>query len=262
MRVYLELAKRSFRQVLTYRGATLAGLFTNSIFGVIIASIFLGFYASSGSADVRGWSAQQTLTFTWINQSLLMVVYMWGWWEIARSIQTGSIVIDFLKPVNFLSYWMSRDLGRAAAHFLVRGLPTFLIGNLLYDLLPPRSLANGAAFLLSIVFAVTVSFTLRFLLNISGFWVIDHRGINYVAMATLNLLSGLLIPLAFFPDPVLTIVNLLPFRAILMIPGEIYLGQIDIWEGLGVQIFWTLALIAISAWVLSLGERKVVVQGG
>ncbi|MGI8484147.1 MAG: ABC transporter permease [Thermomicrobiales bacterium] len=262
VRVYLELAKRSFRQVLTYRGATLAGLFTNSIFGVIIASIFLGFYASSGSGDVRGWSAQQTLTFTWINQSLLMVVYMWGWWEIARSIQTGSIVMDFLKPVNFLSYWMSRDLGRAAAHFLVRGLPTFLIGNLLYDLLPPRSFANGAAFLLSIVFAVTVSFTLRFLLNISGFWVIDHRGINYVAMAMLNLLSGLLIPLAFFPDPVLTIVNLLPCRAILMIPNEIYLGQIDIWEGLGVQIFWTLALIAISAWVLSLGERKVVVQRG
>ncbi|MGI8404690.1 MAG: ABC transporter permease [Thermomicrobiales bacterium] len=262
MRVYWELGVRSFRQVLTYRGATIAGVFTNSIFGVIIASIFLGFYASSGTADVRGWSAQQTLTLTWINQSLLMVVYMWGWWEVARSIQTGSIVMDFLKPVNFLSYWMSRDLGRATAHFLVRFIPTFIIGNLLYDLLPPRSFANGAAFLFSIVFAVTVSFTLRFLLNISGFWVIDHRGINYVAMATLNLLSGFMIPLAFFPDPVLRVINLLPFRAIMMIPGEIYLGQIGIWQGLGIQLFWTLVLIAVSAWVFSFGERKVVVQGG
>jgi len=262
VRVYLELGIRSFRQVLTYRGATLAGLFTNSIFGVILASIFLGFYASTGGADVRGWSQSQTLTLTWLNQSMLMVVYMWGWWEVARSIQTGSIAMDFLKPVNFVSYWLSRDLGRALAHLLVRGLPTFIIGNLLYDLLPPQSAANAIAFLPSVAFAVVVSFAFRFLLNITGFWVIDHRGINYVAMATLNLLSGFMIPLAFLPDPVLAVVNLLPFRAIIMIPGEIYLGQIPIWEGIGIQLFWSVAMLAASAWLLSLGERKVVVQGG
>lgn len=262
MRVYFELGRRSFRQVLAYRGATLAGIFTNAIFGVILSSIFLGFYASSSTTDVRGWTQSQTLTLTRINQSLLMVVYLWGWWEIARSIQTGSIAMDFLKPTNFFGFWLSRDLGRATAHVLVRLLPTFIIGNLLYDLLPPSSLANSAAFIFSIALAVIVSFGFRFLLNVSGFWVIDHRGINYIAIAMLNLLSGFMIPLAFFPDPVLRVIDLLPFRAIIMIPGEIYLGKIPIWQGLGIQLFWSVTLIAASNKLLSLGERRVMVQGG
>jgi len=262
MRIYRELALRSFRQVLTYRGATLAGLFTNAIFGVIIASVFIGYYGAVDGAAVRGWSEQQTITLMWISQSILMVMYLWGWWEIARTIQTGAVAMDMLKPVNFVGYWLSRDLGRAAAQMIVRFVPTFIIGNLLYSLLAPASIANAVAFFASIALGVVVSFGWRFLLNISGFWLVDHRGINYVAMAAINILSGLLIPLAFLPDPILAVVNLLPFRAIVMIPGEIYLGQIPIAEGLAIQVFWSVALLLLGGWVFSLGEKKVVVQGG
>jgi len=262
MRIYLELAVRSFRQVLTYRGATLAGLFTNAIFGVIIASVFIGYYDAVDGGAVRGWTEQQTLTLMWINQSILMVMFVWGWWEIARTIQTGAIAVDMLKPVNFIGYWLSRDLGRAAAQMIVRFVPTFTIGNLLYSLLAPASAANAVAFLVSLALGVVVSFGWRFLLNISGFWLVDHRGINYVALAAINILSGLLIPLAFLPDPILAVVNLLPFRAIVMIPGQIYLGQISVVEGLAIQAFWSVALLAIGGWVFSLGEKKVVVQGG
>jgi ABC-2 type transport system permease protein len=262
MRIYRELAVRSFRQVLTYRGATLAGLFTNAIFGVIIASVFIGYYGAVDGAAVRGWSEQQTITLMWISQSILMVMYLWGWWEIARTIQTGAVAMDMLKPVNFVGYWLSRDLGRAAAQMIVRFVPTFIIGNLLYSLLRPASVANAVAFFASIALGVVVSFGWRFLLNISGFWLVDHRGINYVAMAAINILSGLLIPLAFLPDPILAVVNLLPFRAIVMIPGEIYLGQIPIAEGLAIQVFWSVALLLLGGWVFSMGEKKVVVQGG
>lgn len=262
MRIYRELAVRSFRQVLTYRGATLAGLFTNAIFGVIIASVFIGYYGAVDGTAVRGWSEQQTITLMWISQSILMVMYLWGWWEIARTIQTGAVAMDMLKPVNFVGYWLSRDLGRAAAQMIVRFVPTFIIGNLLYSLLAPASIANAVAFFASIALGVVVSFGWRFLLNISGFWLVDHRGINYLAMAAINILSGLLIPLAFLPDPILAVVNLLPFRAIVMIPGEIYLGQIPIAEGLAIQAFWSVALLLLGSWVFSLGEKKVVVQGG
>ncbi|MGC4106406.1 MAG: ABC-2 family transporter protein [Thermomicrobiales bacterium] len=262
MRIYLELAVRSFRQVLTYRGATLAGLFTNAIFGVIIASTFIGFYGAVDGGSVRGWSEQQTLTLMWISQSILMVMFVWGWWKISRTIQTGAIAMDMLKPVNFIGYWLARDLGRAAAQMIVRFVPTFIIGNLLYNLLAPPSLANGLAFGMSLALGVVVSFGWRFLLNTTSFWLVDHRGINYLALAAMNILSGLLIPLAFLPDPILTVVNLLPLRAIVMIPGQIYLGQIPIAEGLAIQLFWAVVLLLLGSWVLSRGEKKVVVQGG
>ena len=37
-----------------------------------------------GMTAVEGWSRDQTITLVWINQSLLMVVYLWGWWEVTR----------------------------------------------------------------------------------------------------------------------------------------------------------------------------------
>ncbi len=263
MRLYLELARRSFQQTLTYRGAALAGIFTNGVFGIMIASVFLALYQSqSGDDAVQGWTRDQTITLVWINQSMLMTVYMWGWWEVTRNIQSGAIVTELLKPYDYFTYWLSRDLGRALAHFLIRGIPTFLIGVIAFDILAPESWTRGVAFLLSVALSVTVSFCLRFMANLTGFWVLDYRGIAAMFAAVMNVLSGMLAPLAFLPDPVRIVANALPFRAVIMTPNEVYLGQVAIWQGLGFQLLWIALLVLGARWLMSKGERQLVVQGG
>lgn len=265
MTLYTELAKRAFRQQFAYRGATLAGIFTNGIFGILIASIFLALYQSQGNGgttSVEGWSRDQTITLVWINQSLLMVVYMWGWWEITRTIQSGAIATELLKPYNYFSYWLARDLGRALAHVITRGVPTFIIGFVLFDLLLPANAWRLVGFLISIPLAVTVSFCLRFTINLAGFWVTDHRGLASMYMATINVLSGMLAPIAFLPGPLRDAALVLPFRAVIMTPNDIYLGQVPIWQGLGLQLGWIIVLTVFAKWVLSIGERQLVVQGG
>jgi ABC-2 type transport system permease protein len=262
--LYLELARRSFQQTLTYRGATLAGIFTNGIFGVMIASVFLALYRSQGpdSGTVAGWTETQTITLVWINQSLLMTVFLWGWWEVTRNIQSGAIVSELLKPFDYFTYWLSRDLGRALAHMLVRGVPTFLVGVILFDVLMPETWQRFAAFLVSVVLAVIVSFCLRFLVNLAGFWVLDYRGLNMMFAAVINVLSGMLAPLAFLPGPLRDVANVLPFRGVIMTPNEVYLGQVPIWQGLGFQVLWICILVLASRWLMSIGERQLVVQGG
>ncbi|CAN5758469.1 hypothetical protein BH20CHL3_BH20CHL3_07460 [soil metagenome] len=265
MRLYLELGRRSFQQQLAYRGATLAGIFVNGIFGIMFASVFLALFASqaSGGSDrVQGWSRDQTVTMVWISQSLLMTVYLWGWWEVTRNIQSGAIVSELLKPYDYFSYWLSRDLGRALAHSLIRGVPTFAIGVILFDIMLPETWVRFVAFLMSIVLAVVVSFCLRFMVNLAGFWVLDFRGIASIFTAVFNVLSGMLAPLAFLPGPVRLVADVLPFKAVIMTPNEVYLGQIPIWEGLGFQVMWIAVLVVVARWIMSIGERQLVVQGG
>ncbi len=265
VRLYLELARRSFQQQFAYRGATLAGIFVNGIFGIMIASVFLALYnsqSSGGMDDVQGWSKDQTITLVWINQSLLMTVYLWGWCGVTHNIQSGAIVNELLKPYDYFCYWLSRDLGRALAHSLIRGVPTFLTGIALFDVLAPETSARFVAFLVSIVLAVIVSFCLRFIVNLAGFWVLDYRGIAAMFTAVLNVLSGMLAPLAFLPDPVRIVADVLPFKAVIMTPNEVYLGQVPIWQGLGFQILWIGALVAIARKLMAIGERQLVVQGG
>ena len=52
MRLYIELARRSFQQTITYRAATLAGIFVNGIFGIMVASVYLALYASQGDGGM------------------------------------------------------------------------------------------------------------------------------------------------------------------------------------------------------------------
>jgi ABC-2 type transport system permease protein len=263
MRIYLELARLAFQQQFAYRAAALAGLFTNSIFGALLASVYVGLYSSQADgASVGGFTVTQTVTYVWIGQSLIAPVYLWGWWEIIQSIRTGAVVTDMLRPTNYFTYWLSRDAGRAAAHTLLRLIPTLLVGALLFDLVYPDSPARGLGFIASLPLAVLVSFCFRFMTNLWGFWILDHRGIAGFSMVAIGVLSGHLLPISWYPDPIRDAINLLPFRAIVMTPVEIWLGQVSIAEGLALQVFWSVVMIAAAQALQSVAERKVVVQGG
>lgn len=263
MRIYLELASRSFAQQFIYRAATIAGLFTNGIFGIFLASIYLALYQSrEDGAVVNGFDVQQAITFVWIGQALIMPVNLWGWWRISETIQSGQIVMDLLKPMNYFVYWLSQDLGRAAAQCLLRMAPTLVIGALFFELRWPAGPWRWAAFLLSVVGAVITSFGVRFILNLLAMWTIDHRGLNSISLVITGLLSGHLVPISWFPTVIRPGVNVLPFRAMIMTPIEIWLGQVSIWQGLGLQLWWSVVMIGLSLAFMRQVERRVVVHGG
>lgn len=263
VRIYLELAQRSFRQQFAYRAATLAGLFTNSIFGVLLASVYMALYANQpDGTSVGGFDVQQTITYVWIGQALIMPVFLWGWWQIVETIRTGAVVTDLLKPVDYFTYWLSRDLGRAAAHMIVRMVPTLIIGALLMDLVYPDSAARWAAFLLSVPGAIVVSFCFRYMMNLWGFWLLDSRGLNNIIFVVVGLFSGHLLPISWYPSAMRAIVNLLPFRSMIMTPVEIWLGQVSITQGLLMQAFWAVVMTILARALTRVAERKVVVQGG
>ena len=67
MRLYWEVAVRGFRRYATYRGATFAGVFTNSVFGFMMAYVFIALH--HGRPVIAGWTISDTLTYNWITHS-------------------------------------------------------------------------------------------------------------------------------------------------------------------------------------------------
>ena len=55
MRLYVEVARRTYARVSTYRSATAAGVFTNTVFGFLLAYILLAVYRER--TDVGGFDA-------------------------------------------------------------------------------------------------------------------------------------------------------------------------------------------------------------
>lgn len=112
MRLYWEVAKRGFRRYATYRGATLAGIFTNSMFGFIRAYILLAVFAARPS--IGNFDAKDVLTYVFMTQGMIMIVQIWGWVDIETRVRTGDIALDLMKPYSFMGYWLASDFGRAA----------------------------------------------------------------------------------------------------------------------------------------------------
>ena len=263
LRLDLEIARRSFHRYSTYRAATLAGCFTNTVFGFLRVFVLLAVVAERG--EVGGLGARDVATYVFLSQGLISAVGTFNELELGERIRTGAVVVDFHRPVDLERYWLAEDLGRVGYQAIARGLPPFLAGALVFDLRLPTSLAQWGAVVVSVGLAAIVSFSLRFVSTLTGFWVLDARGAVQLMAALCIFLSGFLVPVNFFPAWLADIAYALPFVAILQLPAEIFLGTVsgvDVLGVLAVQAFWAVALLGLGRMVLGRATRKVVVHGG
>ena len=262
MRLDWEIAKRGWGRYAAYPWATAAGIFTNTIFGFLQAYVLLAVYRHR--SDIGGFNSVDAVTYVWIAQSMIMTVYIFSWWELAWRIRDGSIATDLLRPLNPQRYWLAYDLGRAPYHFLFRGLPPFVLGALVFEMRYPSPL-DAFAFLVSLTFAVVISFGFRFIYNSVAFWLLDFRGIVTLSTTLIVFFSGMAIPLRFMPKLLRDVCYALPFGSVIQTPVDIWLGKREGAALVGVlalQIFWALALLAIGQLLLRRATLKVVVQGG
>ena len=83
---------------------------------------------------------------------------------------------------------------------------------------------------------------------------------------TLSLfLSGLVLPLTFFPSTLRTVAHALPFSAVMQTPIDVWLGKsagLSLVAAIALQVLWALVLLGLCRFALRRGTRKLVIQGG
>jgi len=264
--LYVAVAVRAFRRYSTYTAATLAGVFTNSVFGIIIAFVYIAVWQQN--PDAGGYDVVDAVTYAWLAQAMIMTVAIFSGGstdDVADRIRTGDVAIDLYRPVSFLGWWLATDLGRAVYHLLSRGVAPTVVGALLFELKFPSSPVVALAFLVSVALAVVVSFAIRMLVATTAFWLLDQTGVANLAMLFSIFFSGLAVPLVLFPGWTRDVVLVLPWAAFVQVPADIWLGQrtgAAVLGGLAFQAAWAAVLLTVCAAVLRVAERKVVVQGG
>jgi ABC-2 type transport system permease protein len=260
---YLALARAGFRRWSSYRAATVAGVLTNTAFGFIRLAILFAALRAGGA--IAGYSREDAATYTWLTQALIMTIAMWNWVDLATRIQTGDVVTDLQRPIDLQAAYASEDAGRALYQLLARGLPPFLVGAVFYTLVLPSSLGQWCAFAVSLTLAVAVSFGMRFIVNLLAFWVLDWRGLLTLSSAFTTVASGFVIPIAFYPAWLATVLTALPWAAMIQTPIDVFIGRrsgATLASGLALQLGWALALFVIGRVLLASAARRVVVQGG
>ncbi len=258
------LAGAGFRRYATYRQATIAGAFTNTVFGVIKLSILLAVARQAGGT-VAGYDAAALSTYTWASQGLISAVWLFAWTPIATRVRTGDIAIDLARPAHPVLVWLAEDLGRAGQALLFRFAVPMVAGGLIFGLRAPTRWLTVPLFAVSAVLAIAVSFGCRLLVNLTAFWLLDVRGVSTLYVVANNTLSGLLVPVAFFPGWASRAAYATPFPSMLQVPTDIlverHVGATAV-GSLAVQAGWVVLLLAAATWMLARGTRRLVVQGG
>lgn len=263
MRLFWEIAKRSFQRHLTYRAAALAGLATNFFFGLLRMAILVALYGQRDQvADV---TIQGAITYMALIQALIGYLSVFSWYDLMRTVHSGEVAADLLKPMNLFSFWLAQDLGRALVNLLLRGFTLMIIYALFLDLSYPKSIDQWIALFLVMVLAWLVSFSWRFLVNLASFWTPNALGIGRFFFVVSWFFSGLLMPLRYFPDWVIRLAILTPFPHMLNTILDVYVGALEgleIVQAMTIQVFWIFVLTGMSHLVLRAGVRKLVILGG
>ncbi|MGI5398690.1 ABC transporter permease [Streptomyces sp. CA-135486] len=266
MRLYAAVAAGGFRRHATYRMATAAGVFTNTVFGFILAYTYIALWDER--PHLGGYDMPEALAYVWIGQALLATAGLMGGGfeeELIERIKTGDIAIDLYRPVDLQLWWFSANLGRAAFHLLGRGALPMVVGALSFDLALPSRPLTWPAFLLSVALGVAVSFAVWYLVALSAFWLMDGAGTAQIAWLAGLFFSGMLLPLTVFPGALGEVARALPWASMLQVPADVFLEKRTGWglvQAYAFQLAWAVVLLSAGRLVQSVATRRVVVQGG
>ena len=263
MKSYWSLVNARFRTLLQYRGAAIAGCGTQLFWGLIRVMIFDAFYRSSSVPQPMAYP--DVVTYIWLGQGMLGMLP----WNADRDIRTmvreGTVVYELLRPVNLYAYWFTRSLANRTAPTLLRALPLFLVAGAFLGLQPPDSWPSAIAWIAASAGALLLSCAFSTLINISLLWTISGDGVTNLLPTAMWALSGMIVPLPFFPDWAQTIIAFMPFRGLVDLPFRLYSGHIPPSQAASVlaqQVTWSLGLILLGHRLLARGTRRLVVQGG
>jgi ABC-2 type transport system permease protein len=262
-RLYAAVAAGGFRRYATYRVATAAGVFTNTVFGLILVYTYLALWDQR--PHLGGYDQAQAVTYVWLGQALLATLAIMGGGfetDLMERIRTGEVAIDLYRPADLQLWWLAGDLGRALFQLVGRGAIPFAFGALVFPTALPRDPLTWLAFLVAVVLGMIVSFGIRYLVALSAFWLLDGTGVVQILMITGMFCSGMTFPLNAFPGALGEVVRLLPWSALLQMPADVLMGEADPLGTFAFQAMWAVVLLTAGRLLQSAATRRVVVQGG
>ena len=263
---YLAIIRSAFLGMLAYRMRYITGILTYTLFVAVNYFIWNAIFGSRpGDARIHGFTLGEMVTYLsvgWIARSFYFSTIDE---DIDELVRTGQISVFLLRPMDFHLTMLAQAVGESLFRISFVTLPISCVILMLFPVSAPASFGSALLFLLSSGTSFFILAELNFSVGLLAFELQSIQGLNRAKYYLLQLFSGLLMPVAFFPHWFQTIIYALPFRLITAVPMELYLGKFESsripWI-FAQQLAWAAVmwLLAYSLWKRCV--TKLVLQGG
>lgn len=245
---YRATAALGMKSSMQYRGAMFLGMFgvlgepvVYLVVWTAVADANGGAVAGLARADIVAYYIVWTLV-RMATSSFSPVI--WG-----RRIVDGTLSDMLLQPILPMHHDLGRDLGSKAIN-LPLWLPIGVGLGLIFRPSLELSIGVAAAFVFTLLIAWLIRTMLFSVVGLSAFRTTQISAAVQVYMAFELLLSGRLVPIAFYPSWLETTAAWLPFYRTFGFPIDVFttsMSGADIARGTGASLAWLVGLIAVYA---------------
>jgi len=263
LQLYWAFARVGFVNTLAYRLRYYTGIVSYFIYVSVYYFIWKAIYEHS--ASIEGFDFAHLLTYIGVGWIIRSFYFNNIDQELAYQVMEGRLAMDLIKPVNIQVMYMARAAGESVFRLAMLTVPTALVLFLVYPLRPPASPGHAGVFLVSVVLSFLIVAAINFATGTFALRLHSVLGLLRAKFFLLELFSGLLLPISFFPQVFQKIFGVLPFQYISYVPMLIYLGKLKgggLARAIGIQILWVAILMAIGDALWRWSTRKVIIQGG
>ncbi len=248
---YAEFSRVGFVNILAFRLRYFTGIVTYFLNVTVYYFIWTAVFRSTPA--IAGYTLGQMITY--VSVGWIMRSFYWNTidQEMAYEVIEGKIAMDFIKPVSIQWMWLFRAMGESA----------FRLG--LLTLQGPASRMDFFLFAIGVLGSFFLMGAINFMIGTCAIPLKSILALIRAKYWLIELLSGLLIPMAFFPDKIRILLAWLPFEHIAYTPLQIYLGKLDraaALRALGIQWFWVFALMLLAHLWWNRASRKITIHGG
>lgn len=244
MKLYFEIAKFNFLKMLMYPWEVVAFVFNRLI--LLGSTIIFWLAVSKGNSSL--FNFRELLAYFFVVNAVRDLSFSTNTRfgrDIQKDIKSGEINNVLVKPVRMIPFLFAGFVGENGSMFIYAIF--MLIAGVI--ILPPKNSLNLVLFFIFLFLALLLSVAVNICIGIIAFYSPEAGGIQNVCNHILKVLSGMLIPIIYFPALTRKIILLTPFPSLAFIPTFMLQNSVSTSELLKtffVTIFWVVFLSVVS----------------
>lgn len=257
---YLQCSFMGIKSQYSYRG-----IISDRVLSFVLQFIILYFFWQAiyiNKTTIGNRNFEEMIMYVVLSISISALFIYPSIYFMSQEIKTGNVVYVLIKPINYQLQFMAKHFGIFLCMLSIIA-PIFIIFSIcISNIIIP---SNIIYFAISLILGLATVGAFNFILGAICFWTESSDGVGYLKAIIIELFSGALIPLDFFPSFLRKIANILPFKGIVYTPITVFQYKYTINEFLGqvlFQIIWIGIFMIIGKLIFNKAQKIVMINGG
>lgn len=263
METQLQFISKAFQRSIAYKLEYYTGLANAFLYIFIFTSVWRT--VALESPNSLGIWTPDTLVNYAILSTLIKVSYGRNEYLLINKIKSGDIAYDLLKPYSIPMMYVSDSLGVSFFQLFARAIPLLIFSILFFGVIPEVNILSFIKFLPTYLFSFILFLLFGFLFSSLAFYFTEVFSFIILYGALVTLLSGSVIPISFFPEQFMNLINWTPFPYLYYYPTAVLLGTTlsMSYDELILRYFFEMGIVGCVAFIIyKSGIRKLEFAGG